>query len=226
MKANKLVDPQLDAQILNGRGVISFYQGKLGEARTFFTRATEIALGATQAPDLSAEDILNNLARTYHRTGQYAKAEQTYTRALKRAEIRLGTYHPNLVAPLTNLGNLYNDLGRYKESEDHFQRALIIMERSATSFDEGRLMEALHGLAKTYIRENDQSRAEPLLGRAAEIARRNLNQTLLISEIVAVLEDYSKVLRFLRSPVEADSLHAEAQRIRASAAFTVKAKFQ
>src|SRR5262249_17768833 len=93
-----------------------------------------------------------------------------------------------------------------------------------TPVDEDRLMEALHGLAKMYIRQNKKSQAEPVLRRAAEIARRSLNQPILIPEIIEVLNDYSKVLRDLSDRVDADLLHAEAQRIRFSAAFIVEAK--
>jgi len=85
-------------------------------------------------------------------------------------------------------------------------------------------MEALHGLGKTYVKENDQVRAESALRQAADIARRNQNQTILIPEILQVLDDYSTVLRDLWNPADADRLNAEAQRIRAAAAFTVRAK--
>src|SRR5262249_49815304 len=143
---------------------------------------------------------------------------------LRLAEARLGASHPELGIPLTGLGNLDIEFGRYKKAEDHFQQAIVILEQAATSFYEARLMEALFGLAKTYIRENDQIRAEPVLPRAAEIARRSLNQVFLIPAIIAVLDDYSKVLRDLNNPEDADRLHAEAQRIRTTAAFTVAVK--
>jgi len=224
MKATKLVDPQLDAQILNGRGVIYFYRRQFGRAKTSFERAREVPLVPGETRDLSTEDVLNNLAHTYQATGQYAKAEKTYRQALNLAEMRLGPFHPNLPALLTNLGSLYIDLGRYKDAEANFQQAVVILEKSTTPVDENRLMEALHGLAKTYIRENEESQAEPVLRRASEIARRSLNQPFLIPEILNVLDDYSKVLRDLSNPVDADRVHAEAQRIRVWKAFTVEAK--
>jgi hypothetical protein len=74
------------------------------------------------------------------------------------------------------------------------------------------------------MKENDPSRAEPTLRRAADIARRNENQPFLIPEILHVLDDYAAVLRDLWNPQDADLLHAEAQRIRAAAAFTVRAR--
>ena|SRR5215510_7858228 len=221
-QANKLQDAQLKAQILNSRGVVYFYQQKLGRAKTYFSRALQTAGGDEKG--LTTEDILNNLARAYHSSGERAKAEEAYRKALKIAETRLGSLHPNLVIGLTNLGDLCNDLGHYDEAEDYFQRTLIILQRSANVFDETRVMEALHGLSKTYLLKHDLIRAEPLLGRAAEIARQNVNQAIMIPEILHILDDYTKLLSELRRPADADRLHAEAQRIRATAAFTVQVK--
>jgi tetratricopeptide (TPR) repeat protein len=224
VQSNSLQDAQLKAQILNGRGVVYFYQRKLGKAKTHFSRALQTKLSAGDAEGLMTEDILNNLARAYHSSGQRAKAEETYERALKIAEARLGSLHPNLVTALTNLGDLCNDLGRYDAAEGYFQRTLIILQNSGNAFDQVRVMQALYGLSKTYLLKHDPVRAEPLLSRAVEIARQNVNQAIMIPEILRILDDYSKVLRELRRSADADQLHAEAQRIRATAAFTVHVK--
>ena len=74
------------------------------------------------------------------------------------------------------------------------------------------------------MKEHDPIRAEPTLRRAVDIARRNQNQLFLIPEILHLLDDYEVVLRDLRNPEDADLLHAEAQRIRAAAAFTVRVR--
>ena len=84
-------------------------------------------------------------------------------------------------------------------------------------------MEALYGLGKTYMKENDPIRAEPMLRRAADIARRNQKPPFLIPEILHVLDDYATVLRDLWNP-DADLLRAEAERIRAATAFTVRVR--
>jgi tetratricopeptide (TPR) repeat protein len=224
VEKKKLEDPELNAEILNGQGIIHFYQGRFVKARTYLTRAAQIKLVATGPWDLSGEDVLNNLARVYQATGDLQKAEQTYKQALGLAESRLGVSHPNLAGFLSNLGALCLDLKRYKEAEDYFQRDVQILDQSGRVSDEFRMMEALHGLGKTYMKETDQVRAESALRRAADIARRNQNQAILIPEILRLLDDYSTVLRDLWNPVDADRLVAEAKRIRAAAAFTVRAK--
>jgi hypothetical protein len=65
--------------------------------------------------------------------------------------------------------------------------------------------------------------AEPLLRRALEVSRRIDGSAGILLKI-EVLEKYSMVLRDLWNPVEADRLDAEVRRIRATQAFTVKAK--
>ena len=84
-------------------------------------------------------------------------------------------------------------------------------------------MEALYTLAKTYLRQNRQSDAAPLLSQAAEIVRRNPGQMMPAAQITLVLETYSKVLKDLHNPVVAERVEEEVRRIRASAAFTVRA---
>jgi len=224
VETKKLVDAQLNAEILNGRGIIYFHQGQLGKAKTYIARAAEIMPASVEPREVSAEDILNNLAGVYRKSGESRKAEQTYKRALELTETRLGPSHPNVALTLTNLGALCIELKSYNEAESYFQRSLQILSQPDTGTNEYRVMEVLYGLGQTYMKENDPIRAQPMLARAADIARRNQNQPFLISEILHVLEDYEAVLRNLRNPEDADLLHAEAQRIRAAAAFTVRVR--
>jgi hypothetical protein len=82
------------------------------------------------------------------------------------------------------------------------------------------MMRTLYGLGGTYLRENDAMRAEGMLARAAEIAcTRAL--ALEMPEALEVLDTYAKVLKDSSNSVEAQRLQMEAQRIRASMAYTV-----
>jgi tetratricopeptide (TPR) repeat protein len=224
VETKKLSDAQLNAQILNGRGVIYFHQGQLGKAKTYIARAAQLMPASVEPREVSAEDILNNLAGVYRKSGENRKAEQTYKRALELTETRLGPSHPDVALTLTNLGALCIELKSYKEAESYFQRSLQILSQPDTGTNEYRMMEVLYGLGQTYMKENDPVRAEPILKRAADIARRNQNQPFLISEVLHVLEDYEAVLRKLWNPEDADLLHGEAQRIRVKATFTVRVK--
>jgi tetratricopeptide (TPR) repeat protein len=224
VETKKLIDAQLRAEILNGRGIIYFHQGQLGKAKTYLARAAQIIPASIEPWELSAKDILNNLAGVYQNSGENRKAEQTYKRALELTEIRVGPSHPNVAPTLTNLGALCVEWKRYKEAESYFQRSVQILAQPETGTNEYRLMEALYGLRKTYMKENDPIRAEPILRRAVVIARRNQNQPFLIPEILHLLDDYEAVLRNRWNSEDADLLDAEAQRIRAAAAFTVRVR--
>ena len=190
---NKVEDPCLNAQILTNLGVIYYHQRKMAKAQSSFLRATE----------------------------QYAKAEDAYKRSLQLAEVRPGRSDPNLSIVLDNLGSLYAVTGRYHEAESQFQRSLAILEQSRTSFDAMFMMRTLYGLGGIYLLENDAIRAEEMLARAAEIARGRV-LAVEMPEVVDVLDTYAKVLKDLSNSVEAQRLQMEAQRIRASMAYTVR----
>jgi tetratricopeptide (TPR) repeat protein len=212
-------DPQLRVLILNGSGVVQFYQGKMNKAQTSFLRAAQSEFRPTNAQDIDLPDVLNNLGRVYQSKHDYVKAEDAYKRSVQLMTARHGPAHPNLSAPLNNAGALYRDMGRYKESEAALQQSLTIHEQLAKPTDQTALMHTLYELAKTYICENEKVRAEVALARASELARtRHLSWEM--PEAFDILETYSALLKDRSNP-DAQRLHAEAQRIRATLAFTV-----
>jgi tetratricopeptide (TPR) repeat protein len=213
-------DPHLHALILNGSGVVQFYQGKTKKAKASFLRATEFQLRPATPWDLDLGDVLNNLGRVYQTKRQYAKAEEAYLRSLELITQRLGATHPNLATPLDNVGSLYREMGRYKEAEEHLRRSLAIEEEAAKPIDEAAVMHTLHELGKAYIGLNDKVRAEAVLARASEIARKRVLAREM-PEASDVLETYSAFLKESSNPADAQRLHREAQRIRATLAFTV-----
>ena len=211
-------DSRLAAEILNSVGVIYFNRAEMRKAENSFLQATRIDFDNNDVLDVA----LTNLGSLYQRQRQYTKAEAAYKRSLEVTEARLGKLHWNLSVTLDKLGSLFRAIGRYKEAKLHFERSLSILEEAGTP-NEKLTMETLHGLAETYIDEHDAPGAEPLLTRAVEIARRRAVRPADTAESIEVLETYSKVLRDLRKPVEAQRVHEEARRIRASMTLTVRA---
>ena len=69
---------------------------------------------------------LNNLAASTHTTGDYARAEPLYQRALGIREQALGQSIPDVAASLNNLAELYRTTGDYAKAEPLYQRALGI----------------------------------------------------------------------------------------------------
>jgi tetratricopeptide (TPR) repeat protein len=219
----KLKDPKLEAQVFNTCGVIFFYQGKMRKAETCFLQASYLGVVADTPLDVDLGETLNNLGRVYQSMRQYAKAEDIYKRSLRLVEARYGYADPNVTPILDNLGSLYISTRRYKEAESLFQRSVAILEDAGLT-NERLMMQTLHGLGKTYLAEHDTPRAEPFLARAAEIVRKTTLHPTDRWEAVEVLETYFKALTELSQPLEAERVQAEARRIRASMAFTVRVR--
>ena len=220
---HKIQDSQLAAELLNTSGVIQFYQGKLNKAESSFLRAAaEIRDSPVtlQQPDIG--EVLNNLGYVYQAKGKLEKAEGAYKQSLQVREARFGSSHFRLTSPLTNLGVLYTDTGHYKEAEQSFQRSLSILEQEEARFTQATIMHTLYGLARLYIRENDEKRADVPLARAAAIAR-GLQTPGEVAATLEILETYSRVLAHLSNQQESQRVQTEARRIRATMAFTVSA---
>ena len=218
-KKNSLDDPHLNLQLLNGLGVIYFNQGELKKAEVQFARAIKVRPSVNDLT-LDVAYVLNNLATIYTGKHDYRKAADSYTRALELTEQALGSSHPNLTILLDNLGFMYIRMGRYVEAENQFLRSRAILD-SENLMNNEMALRTLHGLGQTYLEKNDTNRAETLLSQAVKIGR---TAALRNSEMVEVLELYSRVLANLSKTSEADQLHTEAARMRSELAFTVDAK--
>jgi tetratricopeptide (TPR) repeat protein len=220
---HKIQDSQLTGELLNTLGVIQFYQGKLNKAESSLLQAaTEISTAPATPQQADLGEVLNNLGYVYQAKGKLDKAEDAYKRSLQFRETRFGPTHLRLAATLTNLGALYSDTGHYTDAEQNFQRSLALLEREESPFNQAAVMHALYGLAKLYIRENDERRSGVLLARAAAIARKQQTPGELPAAL-EILETYSRVLAHLSNQQEAQQVQTEAKRLRATMAFTVSA---
>jgi tetratricopeptide (TPR) repeat protein len=220
LDASKVDDPDLNAEILNTFGVIHFQQGAFNKAEGFFSRAAALPVSSDRPDEIGLWQMQNNLAKVYQARHQYGKAEDAFKRALQLCETQLSPGNPSVVVLYDNLGALYLELGRIEEAQDQFLRGLGILARPASSFDDLALMHTLYQLARTCIAQNNQTRALPILERAATIARKRVAATEM-PEISEILETYSKVLRDLSKPAEAEHVQSEARKVRAAMTFTV-----
>ncbi len=207
------------ASLLNA-GVGEYLNRHYQEADKLLHKALDAAQKMND--DYAVALAYSTLGDVYQVEERFTEAEQAYSKGLSIVAGHRERSHAAAIM-WRNLATVFTAETRYKEAEDYFQRSLAIVEQTATPLDERLLMQALLGLSQIYIQQNEEMRAELLLRRAVEIARRNVRQ-IDIPVSIEVLETYSKVLKVLSKPLEADRLQAEAQRIRASNAFTVEAK--
>jgi tetratricopeptide (TPR) repeat protein len=210
--------PQLTGQILNSFGMVYFYQGKMGKARSFFEEAMQTY--AAEGTSLEAElgQSFNNLAEVYRNGRHFQKAEELYKRSIELSEKRMGPSHPDLTVMLDNLGDLYADMKRYPDAEEQFQRSLVILEKTKPMFA-GRLVHTLFKLSRVYLLRGDKAAAEEMLARAAEVVR---STGVTTSEVPAVLETYSMLLESIGKRQQALDAHSRAARTRAAMTLTVR----
>ena len=217
---NSIQDPSLSAAVLNSLGVVQFDEGEMDKAEKSFTRAALLPWDPNTLGNAGRWEILSNMGRVYQIRHQTVKAEEAYSQSLHLAELQMGTGHPAIAILHTNLGSFYSDMGRFSEAEKHFQLSLAIFQSANASGGDRALMHTLYELARTYVREHQEARAEPLLAQATTIAGKHTGASEM-PEIAEILDMYSRVLNDLSKASEAEHLQSEARRVRAAMAFTV-----
>jgi len=216
----RIQDPSLTAAVLNSLGVVQFDEREIDKAERSFTRAALLPWDPNTLGNAGRWEILSNMGQVYQSRHQTVKAEEAYSQSLHLAELQLGTGHPTIAILHTNLGSFYSDMGRFSEAEKHFQLSLAIFESANVPGGDATLMHTLYELARTYIREHQAARAEPLLAQATTIARKYAAAREM-PEIAEIFAMYSRVLKDLSNASEAEHLQSEARRVRAAMAFTV-----
>jgi tetratricopeptide (TPR) repeat protein len=209
----KVQNPALNSAIANSLGVIEFDEGKIDKAENSFSHAAAF-------PTDDLWQTLSNLGHVYHIRRQFAQADVAYQRSLHLAATRLGANHPTLSNIHDSLGSLYLDMGRLSDAENHFQQSLTLLENSERSSDNLLMMHSMYQLAKTYVMQKDENRAQPLLAKAAAMARTHSHSNDM-PEIVEIFDMYARVLKDLSNVSESEHVQTEARKVRATMAFTV-----
>jgi tetratricopeptide (TPR) repeat protein len=202
---------RLEVEVLNVLGAVYYRQGNNNNAGKYFNEALKIA-SDTGIP-VNRGELLNNLGNVYQAQHKYEEAEALLMRALAYVENDFGTSHPALTFTLSSLGALYIATGRYADAEAQYRRALAILESSPPAFNT-RVARLLRSLSLTYAKAGRKQEADAALERAAAIARKNLNEH---TDMAAILEQYSALLKNQGKPKEAEEFRAEARRARIAA---------
>lgn len=211
--------PSLTAEILNSKGIVLVRQGSLGKARTLFEEAIRTRSAAGIDGGVGDAQTWSNIGTIYLKQKRYALAEQPLLRSIEITERILGPSHPDLVLTLANLGEVYTQIGRYAEAMNQYDRCLAILRNSKPTLD-GRIARILQLVSTTHLKQGDKASAEKALADAVDLAR----HTSVIDDpsVPDMFDGYANLLKQVGKTEQARQIHAEAQRMRAALALTVR----
>ncbi len=118
-------------------------------------------------------NVLDNLAKFYMNTGDYARAEPMFRQALKIEEKAVGRGHPNYARSLVGVAEFHRTMGDYVRAELVLHEALTIQKR-AMGVNHPDYAQGLGLLAELYVEKGDYARAEPMHQQALAITKRAL----------------------------------------------------
>jgi tetratricopeptide (TPR) repeat protein len=155
----------------------------------------------------------------YYKQRRYAQAEVLFLKSIEITSRVLGSSHPDLTLTLPTLGEVYTELGRYSEAKEQYQRSLSILWNMSPRLY-GRIARTLELVSSMYLKQGDKTDAESAFTEAIEFARH-----VTVTEdpgLPDMFDRYAALLRRLGKPDQARNVHVEAQRIRLTAALTVR----
>ena len=115
--------------------------------------------------------VLNNLGLLHQDTGNYARAEVLFRRAVAVTEAAMGPEHPNVAIFLSSLGGILIQKGESHLAEPLVVRALAIAEKTF-GLEHPDVGLALNNLAFLYSAQGEYTRAVPLLERSLSIGEK------------------------------------------------------
>jgi tetratricopeptide (TPR) repeat protein len=137
-------------------------EGKNDEAKTLLEKSLKIdeaTLGADH-PDIAS--TLRSLAAICLQEKDSTRAQQLYEKALATTEKSYGPNNSEVLLTVRNLADATTSQNKFQETETWLKKALSIDE-NLYSKKSPQYARDLDALAKTYIKLNDKSKAEPLL---------------------------------------------------------------
>jgi eukaryotic-like serine/threonine-protein kinase len=104
-------------------GWLRYQLGRLDEAKQLYTQSLAI-LERSSAPAVDVAAVLDDLAKVYTRTQQWALAKTTFEQALEIDRRELGVDHPRLAARVGNLALVAQNMGDFKLAESLYREAI------------------------------------------------------------------------------------------------------
>jgi len=161
---------------------------------------TEVARGLFKKA-IELDDKLiktkNALGWSYYETGDYDKAMEIYTPALKQAE-EIGDKR-GMGSSLNNIGSVHHDKGDYDKALDYFARSLAIKEELG---DKRGMGSSLNNIGIVHHNKGDYDKALDYYGRSLAIAEEIDNKLAMGSSLnnIGIVHadkgDYKKALDY------------------------------
>lgn len=123
-------ESQPGPKLLNNLGALSFDQGNLAEAETFFREALERSQDAAQPDPAQRAEALTHLGELYLLRGELKAAQVPFEEALAAYRNLYAPRHPEVANSVRNLGRVAFEEADYARAEDLFRQAWEIRKES------------------------------------------------------------------------------------------------
>lgn len=199
----ELDDKRGTIQSLNNIGDAQINLGQYLNAIEAYQNAVEIC-------NQTGEKLLlkyNNIAAAYYLMGNYEKATDYYTMALKQFEV-LG-FKEKMINPYLGIGGINKVLGKYEKALEYYQKALQI---SQTVQNLGGRSKALTGLATIYEKLNKNDSALIFYQEALQIAEDLKDKSSIALSLMNVgnvfvhLKKYDSAIEFYEKALKTNKL--------------------
>lgn len=184
---------------------IYYEQGRYREAGDL-QRLLLTYSNASDFDELVRADILNGLALSLAKQGEYREADNLYKLSMQIRSDLLGDDHLDVSDSFNNLGLLYHDMGNYQEAESLSLKALNIRQKFLGE-NHVRVANCLNNLASCYYKQERYGDARNVYLRVLEMYRRLYGNEH--REIATALNNLSVVYLEEKNFIEAESILIE-----------------
>ena len=193
----------------------AYSQKRFDEALRRAEDMLQLAKRAFGPDDPKVATALSNLAGASEALGDYSRIEPLLQQALAIRVQALGANHPDTAKALTNLGRFKHFHHQYAEAESLYQRALAIHEGiQDVDRNEFAVANALHDLAVLYRDQEQYAKAAQCVKRELDIWQAKFGPEHPLA--LPIIDMYAEMSRRIGDSRKAESLEAQADRIRAA----------
>jgi tetratricopeptide (TPR) repeat protein len=177
------------------------------------------SIGSQDYPEYSTNYpmSLESLGFILSEQNKYAEAEKIYRQALIYREKVYGVSDKSIATSLINMGNLYRKQGKYSEAEVMSKRAFGIFGEAIdngefTEDDTYTFLRAARLLAQVKVEGKKYAEAEKTYKLMIPIMEKNYGRQ--DSNLIEPLEEYAKLLRILKRPLEATKIETRIKQLK------------